>query len=450
MNGYQSSYDDSDYLAAPRPPGFSKRNSAVSSNNDGDSLFDLYGNRNSVVGGFSNGSDPAAFSSNTAEFVHNSDPEASKWIHRDKLAKIEGNEAQDYLFDVESSRWIHKDKLEMIEIQELQKAGLPLPVIPTSVRRESEQRGRDEQQRDLSPEDEDYNIMDPRTPEEQAMDRSYFAPHKSCHRNRSYSRIPVAHSSPHPVPEEYIQRTSPLPRSQTTPSGSEDGRSITHPSARKRSHSAGSTMLLDENTPAQQPITPTPAPGKVINPKTRGPASGNKNTLRQSSMASKQRTKSNPQLHRPSTSASYSAHGGPSTPGSTRKYPEGPPPWAVQSYKPDPSLPPDQQIIPTVAKRMQQEQWERDGVAASIYDRELRPMKVADTQNAETVAARQSIQQDGVEWPLKSPTLKSEPSPPPNEQQMVRPPPPPTQPVDGGYSTMPPVSLICEWSLDHG
>lgn len=388
-----------------------------------------------MAGGWATGA--SALSSNTAEFVHDSDPEASKWIHRDKLAKIEGNEAQDYLFDVESSRWIHKDKLEMIEIQELQKAGLPLPVIPASVRRESIQREREEQARELEllQDDEYYNSMDPRTPEEQAMDRSYFAPHRSCHRNRSYSRIPIAHSSPHPVPEEYIQRTTPLPRSQLTPTGSEDGRSITHPSARKRSHSVGSTIRMDENTPTQ-PITPTPAPGKVINPKTRGPSSGNKTTPRKPSLANKKRTKSNPQLHRPSTSASYGAQGGPKTPGSTRKYPEGPPPWAVQSYKPDPSLPADQQIIPTVAKRMQQEQWEREGVAASVYDRELRPLKVADKDEAETVAQRQSIQQDGVEWPLKSPTLKSESTPPPNEQQQAPPPPPPT---DGGYSTMPPV-----------
>lgn len=34
--------------------------------------------------------------------------------------------------------------------------------------------------------------------------------------------------------------------------------------------------------------------------------------------------------------------------------PEGEPPWLATMYKPDPRLPPDQQLLPTHAKRMQQ------------------------------------------------------------------------------------------------
>ena len=41
-------------------------------------------------------------------------------------------------------------------------------------------------------------------------------------------------------------------------------------------------------------------------------------------------------------------------------------------YKPDPRLPPDQQMLPTHAKRLAQEQWEREGLAGTTYDRELR------------------------------------------------------------------------------
>jgi hypothetical protein len=79
-------------------------------------------------------------------------------------------------------------------------------------------------------------------------------------------------------------------------------------------------------------------------------------------------------------------------------------------YKPDPRLPPDQQIIPTHAKRMQQEQWENDGKAGTIYDRDFRLL------NTEELANKRSSQiqpidlekaQDNQEWPLPSPTKPS-------------------------------------------
>jgi hypothetical protein len=48
---------------------------------------------------------------------------------------------------------------------------------------------------------------------------------------------------------------------------------------------------------------------------------------------------------------------------------------------------------------MQQDQWERDGVYASVYDRELRPLKVHDHDDLEK--ERKEI--DGAsEWPLKT------------------------------------------------
>src|ERR1700755_2777293 len=41
-------------------------------------------------------------------------------------------------------------------------------------------------------------------------------------------------------------------------------------------------------------------------------------------------------------------------------------------YKPDPRLPPDQQLLPTHAKRLAQEQWEKEGKVGTVYDREFR------------------------------------------------------------------------------
>lgn len=41
-------------------------------------------------------------------------------------------------------------------------------------------------------------------------------------------------------------------------------------------------------------------------------------------------------------------------------------------YKPDPRLPPDQQMLPTHAKRMMQEQWEKEGKTGALYDKDFR------------------------------------------------------------------------------
>ncbi|KAF8251833.1 hypothetical protein K440DRAFT_637069 [Wilcoxina mikolae CBS 423.85] len=448
-----------DYLHAPRAPLLSKHDSVVSSSHDGDSVFDLYGGRMSMVSGvnddisshtltsgesppYMNGSIPK-----TPEPVEIEEPGASKWIHRDKLAQIEGNEAADYLYDVGQSRWIHKDKLERIEIEELQRGG----DIGDSHSRPSTLRGGDEgrdhkQQYRLSLPvgcDEDDGMLDPdfheiRTPEEQASDSSgHGSVRKNFRRNRSYSRIPLATVSPHPIPQQFIARTTPLPRTAVTPNGSDDGRaSISHPSSlRKRSYSAGSAMMLDdrENSPPGAAGTSASGAGTINNPKIRtsitSPTPRHKTASRTGSMAGKQRTRSNPQLaHRPGTSASYATHASVSAPGSANKHPEGQPPWALSGYKPDPSLPPDQQIIPTLARRLQQDQWERDGVYASVYDKELRPLKVLsdDDKGESSHSHPDDAPESTEEWPLKSSTEPSE-----TRQQAE------SAPTDGGYRTVP-------------
>jgi len=83
----------------------------------------------------------------------------------------------------------------------------------------------------------------------------------------------------------------------------------------------------------------------------------------------------------------------------------------VSAYKPDPRLPPDQQLLPTVAKRLQQEKWEREGKFGNIYDREFRPLTdegfPKPPEAAEKTSGDENENQD--EWPLKpearSPTL---------------------------------------------
>ena len=479
MNGYGSplrnEYDDrtpghageddrhySDYLAAPRAPGLSKHTSVVSSMHDGDSLFDLYGGgRSSMIGGTNDElsgqtlvtadqSYMGGYSLTAPDSAKAKDPEASKWIHRDKLAQIEGNEAADYLYDVGQSRWIHKDKLEMIEIEELQRNGERRQQASVTPRGD-ENRDRKQQPQQLrlpSPENSssdeevyhDADFYEIRTLEEQASDAQSNAMRKDFRRNPSYSRIPLATVSPHPIPQQFLERTTPLPRTATvTPNGSDDGTSQI-PTLRKRSYSAGSAVLLDgrdlSNTAAGQTTS------AVQNPKTRtvtSPASRGSKAPRTNSIAGK-RARSNPQLtHRPATSASNSIGSGP---GSAGKSPKGQPPWVVASYKPDPSLPPDQQIIPTLAKRMQQEQWERDGVYASVYDKELRPLKVGDGDVQSPGKDGQSTFEMTDEWPLRR-SVQAEPAEPKQQER--------TSPsTDGGYRTMPNVSSFLADMMPDG
>lgn len=56
--------------------------------------------------------------------------------------------------------------------------------------------------------------------------------------------------------------------------------------------------------------------------------------------------------------------------------PEGDPPWLATMYKPDPRLPPDQQILPTHARKLQQEQWAKEGKTPSTYGRDFAPLAV--------------------------------------------------------------------------
>ena len=82
-------------------------------------------------------------------------------------------------------------------------------------------------------------------------------------------------------------------------------------------------------------------------------------------------------------------------------------------YKPDPRLPPDQQIIPTHAKRMQQEQWESEGRVGSMYDTDFRLL------NTEEMGGQRLSQLDPIalereresgQWPLSTPDKQASPS----------------------------------------
>lgn len=115
----------------------------------------------------------------------------------------------------------------------------------------------------------------------------------------------------------------------------------------------------------------------------------------------------------------------------------------VDSYRPDPRLPPDQQIIPTVAKRLMQEKWEQEGKFGDAYDKDFRPLNDnslpmfrENSAPLEEAAKQEPSAEEDMqihdapgqtdEWPLKAEAPKS---------------PPPAR-LGSSYSTMPKISDI--------
>jgi hypothetical protein len=76
----------------------------------------------------------------------------------------------------------------------------------------------------------------------------------------------------------------------------------------------------------------------------------------------------------------------------------------VSAYTPDPRLPPDQQLLPTVARRLQQEKWEKEGKFGNVYDKEFRPLNDDPfTQPPEPTNSGPSDEESQMdEWPLRT------------------------------------------------
>ncbi|PHH84009.1 hypothetical protein CDD83_2648 [Cordyceps sp. RAO-2017] len=365
----------------------------------------------------------------------------------------------------DSSKWIHRDKLAKIESEELQAAGIFVPRTraPSKQRRDRSQsrlahaadpsQGRPRRNsaaldQASAPADEpaDSGHWDLRTAQEIADDEAnaYF----TANGNKSGSRIPVAKISPAPIPLDYLERGSQAVR---RPPETPDPDTLSYAKPRSRSASLSvsdqaSSAASGAHAAARRSVTDS-SPTK-------------KNAPRRTSAASKTSTSTG----RPKT-RSGSSKDAPGTRPSTRagdlvtagKAPEGDPPWMLNSYKPDPRLPPDQQLLPTVARRLQQEKWEKEGRFGDAYDREFRPLNDreflkppaalpegadAEAEPAEGSSANdaglaiaagthahnqadvegEAQQQQPEEWPLKQVASKS----PPLRQ--------------GSYSTMPKIS----------
>jgi len=344
------------------------------------------------------------------------------------------------------NNWIHRDKLKEIEIREMEAAGFRVGRNSRSnsrsqsrTQRSRSRRGsetdhgeeRSEVRRMVSPipaEDEDaeadYQTGSPTTYQEFAPDHNPSSPRSNTHNGRpSTSRIPLPKTSGIPVSAAMAERDGALPRSRN---GSESWNGNPANGARQRSGSIASQFLLDpeddtQTTPphghkrtisgtnGSPPKSPQKSPMKAKVPGKPVPTSGARKTSVKVHPKNRQPSGTTPK--RPGTSG-----GGASRP-TTSHRPEGEAPWIATMYKPDPRLPPDQQIIPTHAKRMQREQWENDGRTASMYDKDFQMLNTDEfpdkrlSQLSQLQHTDLEKAQDNGTWPLPSPEKEPPPSP---------------------------------------
>lgn len=297
----------------------------------------------------------------------------------------------DMVLDEASSKWIHRDKLARIESEELHAAGFVIPKGRSSSRlrrdRSESRQGQGESERGSRPRQDSatLEVMEPlssapswdlRTPEEiaEAEANAYF-----MSTGAGGSLIPVAKSSPAPISLDFLEKGSSAARRYE----SADDDSLSYAKTRSRSASA-SYRDTDYSSSAggarmgKRSVTDT-SPRKA-------------GARKLSTASSRPGTRSGPNKESPSRPATRSGRKA-----SRAKHPEGEPPWMANTYKPDPRLPPDQQIPGVVAKRLAQEQLEKDGVFGDAYDKDFRPLNNNALRNPTGDGQATGYE----EWPLK-------------------------------------------------
>ena len=430
--------EDGQYLSPYRNGGSRSAIATTSrSGSENDSLLDLYGQPIS-----------AAESMERRERTPPQPPLPQPYS--EPLYKFEGE-------DPDGSRWIHRDKLAEIEKNELQEAGIKLP-RQSSLRSRSNSRSRgrkshsrgpsrdlpvsngqvqpyeslpshdSKRQRTRSPQKQQLEEDDPaplepadfdlRTPEEIADDPLANQMYRQQGLRSSSSRIPLPTSSPMPIPQEHRERHTPLPRTRGAsgnwPSCDEDG--IGYNRLRLRSQSVGSQVLLDDG----DSVNITSTPNAVADLKNASPSSSpSKRVTNTKTVPSAHARKASATLRNVSGSQKAaspatrpkSRSGLEPRPATAINRPEGEAPWVADMDQPDPRLPPDQQLIPTHAKRLQQKQLEEQANGLTPPKREFSPVAVH-TQNglqlpspAVTRSLRDLNEKSPAEnqagWPLK-------------------------------------------------
>ncbi|KAK6544447.1 hypothetical protein TWF694_001142 [Orbilia ellipsospora] len=420
QNIHPSEVSPDDFLVAPRAPALAPRGA------DGrDSAMDMYStNRLSTI---SHATDilPNINSSATAMYDLSGDidnREASSWIHRDKLMRIESVEFKKSPA-TPTEAWV-KTASRKLSMDQMSKVTRGSTWENNSFRYTTG--GEDESNEAF--ENGDFDLRLPEEREVERVAQSKLAAARS--RSVTPSKIPVNLASPAPIPLQFFERNSPLKRARSD-SLEEDAQSISYPATRTRSR----TVESSEQPPVTPPEKSAPTTSHSATPPskitTRTPS---KNSPRRPTSSHRTSAAGGKGAQKPRTvsSAGNRGSGGNTNSASIAKpinTPEGPPPWAMGSYTTDPKLPPDQQIIPTVAKRLQQEQWEREGAPASVFDRELRPLKLHDKDMEPKEAI--NFGEQSAQWP-KINEKQRDPPPmvePPKSERQETPKPPTKEPI---------------------
>ena len=390
---------DPSYLSPPPKIGSRPETNASRSGSEADSLLDLYSKPRSL------GESSLRESMDRTDrvlaqeepFFGDEDPERSRLIHRDKLAMIESHEMQEAgiklpLQRQKSSTSRSRSRREKNRSQD-QNMVIPdqeadMPLLKERKKRKTESPTRQDDGSEHTP----RNNFDVRTPEEIAADNHIETDSGNGHRQpqsdvrKGSSRIPLPRSSPMPIAQEHIERDTPLPRKRATSGnyGNGDENGFSYSRARSRNNSVGSAILLDDvdNTSSH---TPTPASnstslndkdtpsGTQRSPSAQRPKS--RSGLEATPLSQRPRIVSTttPSPRTPSSSIQRpkSRSGLETRPATAINRPEGEAPWLATMYKPDPRLPPEEQLLPTHAKRLQQEQWERAQKESQQRTREL-------------------------------------------------------------------------------
>ncbi|KAM3509325.1 hypothetical protein MY10362_000660 [Beauveria mimosiformis] len=332
----------------------------------------------------------------SADNLHSSKWSKSSDYQRELLPGLSEEEkakSDQFVYSQDQSKWIHRDKLARIETEELEAAGFFLPKgrssSRTARRNESRLSHTAEPDPNTNRTKKDSASIEPlsspptwdlRTPQEiaDAQANAYFTNNALT----GSTRIPVAKISPVPIALEFLEHGSLAARQN-----SDEDVPLSYDKTRSRSASAAFRDSSSSATNGKPPVADS-------SPKKHARKNSTSNPMRPGT-----RGKDSPSSagSRPPTRNGRTA--------SRAKHPEGEPPWMANTFKPDPRLPPDQQIPPFVAKKMAQEQMEKEGTFGDAYDKDFRPLNTNSLgfpkSTAETAEPEKEGEPTEDEWPLK-------------------------------------------------
>ncbi|KAL4941708.1 hypothetical protein BDV06DRAFT_176192 [Aspergillus oleicola] len=307
------------------------------------------------------------------------------WIHRDKLAKIESDELQQaaILFhrrpgtgSTRAGRGRSRDQ-QHGSVSGTTVAEQPTEPLEPWPDLQEDQRNNAAHSRptDNNENEDERRNWDLRRPEEIAADTeanaSYF--YRNPGLRKSSSRIPIPMTSPTPLSPDQTDREYFTPRSRATSDEQDKSPSIEMPrrvSEPLTVDSVSTSSPPSESRPGSRGVQASQSAAAKKAPAKTGPANRKASATTPKKPTPRSRATSSNNNQRPTTRS------GEPRPTAVNR-PEGDPPWLATMYKPDPRLPPDQQMLPTHARKMQQEQWAKEGKAPTTYDREFAPLAIA-------------------------------------------------------------------------